>query len=215
MAAQKGGKTALVLASGGLTGVAYEVGALRALDHILTNRSVNDFDIYVGTSAGAVVAASLANGMPPIMLAGLLAGTVPGFRRLSRMSLYRPNVGEAAQRLRGAPGLVREALTDFWRFRDRMPLMETVYALAPLLPSGLFTNEGVVDYVVETFATAGLSDDFRDVPRELHIIAADIETDQRVDFSIGTTPNVPISRAIAASTCIPLLFRPVEIDGHH
>ncbi len=63
MAARKGGKTALVLASGGLTGVAYEVGALRALDHILTNRTVNDFDIYVGTSAGAVVAASLANGM--------------------------------------------------------------------------------------------------------------------------------------------------------
>src|SRR5258708_32544573 len=215
MAAPKGGKTALVLASGGLTGVAYEVGALRALDHILTNRTVNDFDIYVGTSAGAVVAASLANGMPPIMLAGLLAGTVPGFRRLSRLALYRLNVGEAVERLWGAPTLVRAALTDFWRFRDRMPLMETLYALAPLLPSGIFSNEGIVDYVVETFGTAGLSDDFRDVPNELHIIAADIETDQRVDFSMATTPNVPISRAVAASTSIPLLFRPVEIDGHH
>src|SRR5258708_257993 len=215
MAAPKGGKTALVLASGGLTGVAYEVGALRALDHILTNRTVNDFDIYVGTSAGAVVAASLANGMPPIMLAGLLAGTVPGFRRLSRLALYRLNVGEAVERLWGAPTLVRAALGDFWRFRDRMPLMETLYGLAPLLPSGIFSNEGIVDYVVETFATAGLSDDFRDVAKELHIIAADIETDQRVDFSMGTTPNVPISRAVAASTSIPLVFRPVEIDGHH
>src|SRR5258708_31093676 len=103
MAAPKGGKTALVLASGGLTGVAYEVGALRALDHILTNRTVNDFDIYVGTSAGAVVAASLANGMPPIMLAGLLAGTVPRFRRLSRLALYRLHVGGAAGPPLGAP----------------------------------------------------------------------------------------------------------------
>ncbi|HXA43057.1 MAG TPA: patatin-like phospholipase family protein [Candidatus Solibacter sp.] len=215
MAARKGGKTALVLASGGLTGVAYEVGALRALDHILTNRTVNDFDIYVGTSAGAVVAASLANGMPPIMLAGLLAGTVPGFRRLSRLALYRLNVGEAVQRMWGAPALVRDALGDFWRFRDRMPFMETLYALAPLLPSGIFSNEGIVDYVVETFATAGLSDDFGDLAKELHIIAADIETDERVDFSMSTTPNVPISRAVAASTSIPLVFRPVEIDGHH
>jgi predicted acylesterase/phospholipase RssA len=215
MPRRRGSKTALVLASGGLTGVAYEVGALRALDQILTNRTVNDFDIYVGTSAGAVVAASLACGMPPIMLAGLLAGTVPGFRRLNRMALYRLNIGEIGQRLIGAPGLLRGALSEAWRYRDRVPLAETLYALAPLLPSGIFTNGGLISYLTETFATAGLSDDFRDVSKELHIIAADIETDRRVDFSRTTTPNVPISRAVAASTCIPLLFRPVEIEGRH
>src|SRR5258708_29186689 len=132
MAARKGGKTALVLASGGLTGVAYEVGALRALDHILTNRTVNDFDIYVGTSAGAVVAASLANGMPPIMLAGLLAGTVPGFRPLSRLALYRLNVGEAGEPLLGAPTPVSAAPGGFWRFRDRMPFIGNVLPPAPL-----------------------------------------------------------------------------------
>ena len=215
MTQPRGGKTALVLASGGLTGVAYEVGALRALDHILTNRTVNDFDIYVGTSAGAVVAASLASGMPPIMLAGLMAGTIPGFDRLSRLSLYRPNIGEAFGRLLGAPDLLRKAATDYWRFRGRVPLTEMIYAMAPLLPSGLFTNEGVVDYITSTFATAGLSDDFRDIPKELHIMAADIETDKRVDFSRATTPHIPVSRAVAASTAIPILFRPVEIEGRH
>src|ERR1700716_1394542 len=99
MATPRRGKTALVLASGGITGVAYEVGALRALDHVLTNKTVNDFDMYVGTSAGAVVAASVASGIPPVMLAGLIAGTVPGFKRLSRTTLYRPNLGEAIGRL--------------------------------------------------------------------------------------------------------------------
>ena len=58
-------KTALVLAGGGLTGAMYEIGALRAIDDILTDRSVNDFDIYVGTSAGAIVGALLANGATP------------------------------------------------------------------------------------------------------------------------------------------------------
>src|SRR5258708_24061730 len=101
--------------------------------------------------------------MPPIMLAGLLAGTVPGFRRLSRLALYRLNVGEAVGRLWGAPSLVRDALGDFWRFRDRMPLMETLYALAPLLPAGIFSNQGILHYVVDTLSTAGLSADFRDV----------------------------------------------------
>ncbi|MEA2645800.1 MAG: hypothetical protein QOE92_883 [Chloroflexota bacterium] len=209
------GKAALVLASGGITGVAYEVGALRALDHVLTNRTVNDFDIYVGTSAGAVVSAALASGIPPIMLAGLLTGSVPGFSRLGRLQLYRPNVGEIASRLVGAPDLVRRAALEYWRFRDRIPLSEAIYGLAPLLPSGLFTNSGLEQYLRETFAIAGLSDDFRDVKSELHIIAADIESNKRADFSRLTTPNVAISRAVAASTCIPLLFRPVEIEGHH
>jgi predicted acylesterase/phospholipase RssA len=208
-------KTALVLASGGLTGVAYEVGALRALDHVLTNRTVNQFDIYVGTSAGAVVSAALASGMPPIVLAGLLAGTVPGFTRLSRLQVYRPNVGEALERLGRAPKLVRQAVTEYWRFRDRVPLSEALLSLTPLLPSGIFSNSGVEDYVRQTLETAGLSDDFRDIPGELHIVATDIEADRRVTFSKQASPNVPISRAVAASSCIPILFRPVEIDGHH
>jgi len=209
------GKTALVLASGGVAGVSYEVGALRALDHVLTNRTVNDFDIYVGTSAGAVVAASIASGIPPVMLAGLIAGTVPGFQRLSRTQLYRPNVGELLGRLTKTPGLLREAALEYWKFRDRMPITEAIGLLAPLLPSGLFSNEGLERYVESTLTVAGLSDDFRDIHKELHIVAADIETDKRVDFSRYTHPHVPVSRAVAASTCIPLLFRPVEIDGHH
>jgi NTE family protein len=215
VAARKKDKTALVLAGGGLTGVAYEVGALRALDHILTNRTVNEFDIYVGTSAGAVVSAALASGMPPIVLAGLLAGTVPGFTRLSRMQVYRPNIGEALARLLQAPQLLRQAAQEYWRFRDRLPISEALLNLSPLLPSGIFSNSGVEAYVRETLESAGLSDDFRDIPRELHIVATDIEADRRVTFSRRDTPDVPISRAVAASSCIPILFRPVEIDGHH
>ena len=212
---RKKDKTALVLAGGGLSGVAYEVGALRALDHILANRTVNEFDIYVGTSAGAVVSAALASGMPPIVLAGLLAGTVPGFTRLSRLQVYRPNIGEAFSRLLKAPQLLRTAAQEYWRFRDRLPISEALLNLTPLLPSGIFTNSGVEAYVRETLGTAGLSDDFRDIPRELHIVATDIEADRRVTFSRRGTPDVPISRAVAASSCIPILFRPVEIDGHH
>ena len=215
MAASRKGKTALVLAGGGVSGVAYEVGALRALDHIFTNHTVNDFDLYVGTSAGAIVAASIASGMPPIMLAGLMAGTVPGFGRLSRLSLYRPNIGEVLQRLLGAPRLVRDAAIDYWRFREQVPLSEALYSLAPLLPSGIFTSDGLIKYITDTFESAGLSDDFLDIPKELHLIATDVETLRRVDFSKGTSPNVPISQAVAASTCIPIIFRPVEIDGHH
>src|SRR3954453_20608049 len=58
-------KTALVLGGGGFTGAVYEIGALRALDLLSVNRTINDFDVYVGTSAGALVAALTANGVSP------------------------------------------------------------------------------------------------------------------------------------------------------
>src|SRR6476469_7721088 len=58
-------KTALVLGGGGFTGAVYEIGALRAFDLLAVNRTVNDFDVYVGTSAGSFVASAVANGVTP------------------------------------------------------------------------------------------------------------------------------------------------------
>ena len=58
-------RTALVLGGGGFTGGVYEIGALRALDLLAVNRTVNQFDVYVGTSAGSFVAASPPTGSRP------------------------------------------------------------------------------------------------------------------------------------------------------
>src|SRR6476659_4752894 len=58
-------KTALVLGGGGFTGGVYEIGALRALDLLAVNSNVGNFDVYVGTSAGAFIAALCANGVTP------------------------------------------------------------------------------------------------------------------------------------------------------
>ncbi len=67
----------MVLASGGLAGAVYEIGALRAIDDLLVDRTVNDLDIYVGTSAGAVIAAALANGLSPETLLQAIEGSHP------------------------------------------------------------------------------------------------------------------------------------------
>ena len=47
-------RIALVLAGGAVTGGAYKLGGLKALDDFLVNRKTTDFDIYVGLSAGRV-----------------------------------------------------------------------------------------------------------------------------------------------------------------
>ena len=59
-------KSALVLAGGGMTGAAYEIGALTALGRLFdTGFSTSDFDIYLGTSAGSILATLLVNRIVP------------------------------------------------------------------------------------------------------------------------------------------------------
>src|SRR4029079_17206152 len=70
-------KTALVLGGGGFTGGVYEIGALRALDLLTVNRTVNDFDIYVGTSAGAFVASLVSAGVTPEEMSRVVNNRMP------------------------------------------------------------------------------------------------------------------------------------------
>ena len=74
-------RIALVLAGGAVTGGAYKLGGLKALDDFLVNRKTTDFDIYVGLSAGAFLAAPLAGGVTPPEMLRSLEGIVRGLHR--------------------------------------------------------------------------------------------------------------------------------------
>ena len=88
-------KTALVLGGGGFTGGVYEIGALRALDLLSVNRTVNEFDVYVGTSAGSFVAAAVANGVTPEEMMRVIVQQVPtSFPDARASALLRPNYRE-------------------------------------------------------------------------------------------------------------------------
>src|SRR5437868_9017648 len=92
-------KTALVLGGGGFTGGVYEIGALRALDLLTVNSNVNQFDVYVGTSAGAFIASLCANGVTPeeMMRVVTRQGKAP-FKDIDINDLLRPNLVEFARK---------------------------------------------------------------------------------------------------------------------
>jgi predicted acylesterase/phospholipase RssA len=208
-----GGKRALVLCGGGITGLAYEIGALRALDDLLVDLTVNDFDIYVGTSAGSIVGALLANGVSPSAMALGLEGTNRDLRPPTELALYRPNLGEVVGRLLRLPRLVRGMVWELARHPGKLGGFDILGMLSPLLPTGIFDHSALSDYLHEIFSLPGLTDDFRELDPDLHIVACAVDSDERVVFSRFRNAHVPISRAAAASSALPILFRPIRIDG--
>jgi NTE family protein len=207
-------RTALVLGGGGFTGGVYEIGALRALDLLSVNRTVNDFDIYVGTSAGSFVASLIASGMTPEEMSRVVNQQVPGpFRDVDLGTLLRPNYADFASRALLMPlrliGLTR-SLAGRWR---EVSLMDVVTGLAEALPPGLYTGDGIEKYIRGVFRESDRSDDFRLLEPELYLAATDLDTCERIVFGAPGWDEVPISKAIAASTALPMVYRPVEVRG--
>jgi predicted acylesterase/phospholipase RssA len=87
-------KTALVLAGGAVSGGAFKLGGLIALNCFLRNRKVTDFDMYVGVSAGALIGAALAAGVTPEELLRSLAGGSDQISQLQAWDFYLPNYKE-------------------------------------------------------------------------------------------------------------------------
>ena len=87
-----------MLAGGAITGAAFKVGGLKALNDFLVNRKVTDFDMYVGVSAGSFISAFLSSGVTPEEILKTLDGSSERFDQLSPFDLYRPNWLEFAER---------------------------------------------------------------------------------------------------------------------
>ena len=91
-------KVALVLAGGAVSGGAFKLGGLKALDDFLVNRKTNEFDTYVGLSAGAVLAAPLACGISPAEMIKSLEGKSTELTRFRFLDFYSPNFREFVER---------------------------------------------------------------------------------------------------------------------
>jgi NTE family protein len=209
-------RTALVLGGGGVTGGVYEIGALRALDLLAVNRTVNQFDVYVGTSAGAFVAALTANGVTPEEMMRVVNQQSPTpFRDINMGTVLSPTYTQWAKAAAKLPlrvaGLVRELATHPRAFS----LMDVAFGLAEGLPSGVYDGDGIERYLTEVLGDPDRTNDFRMLNSELYLTATDLDTCERIVFGEADWDDVPISRAAAASTALPMVYSPVEVKGRH
>jgi NTE family protein len=207
-------KSALVLGGGGFTGGVYEIGALRALDLLAVNRTINEFDVYVGTSAGSFVASMVANGITPEEMMRVVNQELPSpLSDISLGTLLRPNYRGFLRKSLTFPlrvaGVARETLSHL----NELSAVDIATGLASGLPAGIYSSSGIERYVAEALSDPDRSNDFRLLESELYLTATDLDTTERVVLGEGEWADVPISAAVAASGALPMVYEPVRING--
>lgn len=190
---------ALVLAAGGIVGEAWMTGVLAGIEdaHGIDFRRTEQF---VGTSAGAIVAAVLAAGDP----------------------LRRPTPSAAGPEAAQATVASGSSLLGGLR-----ALGEAAWSASAPLTTTLWSGGAAIGAATRAFAFARFSqegeslDRLRDAPQLAHarfdgrlrVVAVDRDTGRRVVFGAPGAPAVPVGAAVAASCAVPGIFRPVTIGG--
>ena len=192
-----------------MAGGAWLTGALDALA-TETGWDPGSADRIVGTSAGSVIGAFTAAGIPPWFMVAHSKGetfegvTGPDGRPASEAdrgggSVFRlhrglPSIG---------PGSLKLGLSTLARPRRHTPLELTV----GWLPRGMISTDPISDIVRRSVPA-----DWVDHP-SFWAVACDYATGKRVAFGRPGAPDAELGDAVAASCAIPGFYRPVEIGG--
>jgi NTE family protein len=207
-------RVALSLSGGGLTGAYYEIGCLAALDDFLGfDFSSTGFDIYIGVSAGASVAGLLAKGIPVRRIYwALLTNSDPSLQ-FTRGDMYDVNRWAILLSALNVGGSVPSYFVNCLRTRTPPTPFEFMHYVEARLPAGVFALDNYQRFFSKILEANGKTDSFADIERELYIPATDLDLGTRRVFGASETETVPLSHAVAASSAIPLFFRPFQVEG--
>jgi NTE family protein len=162
-------------------------GAARGLAHLGVLRACEELglvpEIFVGTSAGAVVGAMYGQDIPLDVL-------LDGYRLPWRRRHQGPRLHFST--FMGAPT---------WG-----ELLDPGH-----LASGVFSIQRFERYLRRHLPI----NSFRRLAKPVFVTAVDLDTAERVVFGPGYNDDTPISEAVAASCCVPGLFRPLQINGRY
>ncbi len=194
----------LVLGGGGVLGEAWMMGVLAGIEDG-TGFDLRDCDYYVGTSAGAIVAAHLVAGQSP--------------RRPS--SIDGDDATESSNGARPVDGLAAAGLAAMRRAGAWALAAAATFAPLAL---GLAAPGGAVARAVllRRLPRPGepLTDLRRNIERleprfdgRLRVTAVDRGNGRRVVFGSPGSPRASVPEAVAASCTVPWLFAPVTIGG--
>lgn len=231
-------KVAVVLAGGAISGGAFKVGGLRALDEMFAWRrtgsganvpfSLTDADIFVGLSAGSVLASVLAAGISPEEILRIVMGQSRIYEQFRALDYMAFDGGSVARRLRSMLRHEESIFTNFLSgatdpesvgvFGLGKTVMKMLSTLPRGLPMGVFSTDRLAAYLRRNAARAGVTDDFATefarTGKELMLTAVDVNRGELIVFGHDEPyGRVPISSAVAASCALPGWYAPVRVKN--
>ncbi len=215
--------TALVLSGGATKAFYFHLGVLKALRH-------EPITSIVGSSAGAIVGSFLAYGATvDDLITALYQQEVylPRFdawvKTMTSDMLFKPRVQAIGKQsfFTGLTGL---------RFVSSLPMMRGRDVLAEALDRIIESQTQVNSFfdaraLEDLFKSLLPSTRFEDADIDLYVVATALDTrlraifNGRYDFQ-DDGPNafitdVPVTKAVRASSCVPGMFEPVKIKGRY
>ena len=139
---------------------------VRAIDDLLVDRSVTDFDIFVGTSAGAIIATFLASGFSPETMFQVIAGQHPDIPSIKRKYIFNFNQREVLRRGLGLPGKLLGTSFGYLRDWQNSTLVDAIWTLTDVLPSGFYDGMALDKYMRLALGAYGSTNRFTDLERE-------------------------------------------------
>ena len=208
-------KIGLAVAGGGPIGGMYELGALRALDEAVEGLDLTRLDSYVGVSSGAFLAAGLANRMGTAEMCRIFITGDSDDVQFRPDTFLRPAFFEYMRRAASAPRLAMEWWRDMLFRPGDSRWSDAINRFGGLVPTGLFDSAEIERFLRDVFTRRGRSNDFRELPAPLYVVAVELDSGKAVRFGGEGWDDVPISRAVQASAALPGLYAPVEVRGRH
>jgi predicted acylesterase/phospholipase RssA len=126
-------------------------------------------------------------------------------------SLLKPNYREFVTRGLLFPLRLAQVIRTLARDVGQISAVDVVLGLAEALPTGLYAGDGIERYVRRILSDPDRTDDFRMLASELYLVGTDLDTCERVVFGAEDWDDVPISKAVAASSALPMIYKPVKV----
>jgi NTE family protein len=190
-------------------GGAWLTGGLHALAEE-TDWDPGSAEFIVGTSAGSMIGALSAAGVPPWFMVAHSAG-----ESFEGITAADGSPAAEADRAAGAvfrfhrglpplgPGSLRMALTALFNPLGHTPLQ----LMAGWLPAGLVSTDSL-----EEIVRRAVPETWVEHPN-YWAVACDYGSGRRIPFGRLDSPNAEIAEAVAASCAIPGFYRPVRIGN--
>ncbi len=206
-------KIGLALAGGGPLGAFYELGALCAIEDSLEPLTFTELDVYVGVSAGAFIAAGLANGIDLKLMSSIFAFNNKSTTPFNPDHFLQPAYKDYVLNLAKTPSLIGKTLLKWAKNPLHTSAVDLLEISGKVLPAGVFNNKKMERFLRTILLEHGQTNDFRQLQKELYVVACELNSGKIAGFGNHSNNQVPISKAVQASSALPGLYSPVKING--